>query len=315
MSEHETLKGSSAQTTTDDGLKKDSGYFFTTMDASFETLTTETDPSQESDMNDFYEHSFSSLEDNVSSQDTDSLPTSSASFVTDSEDSIISEDVSSLSLSKKEQTRRRLASCHLSKLDQIPNAGYLHSITPQTMTANLIVGIISLPAPRTITTRRYNQRIQVVEMLVGDHTRAGFGITIWLPNLHIRELRDSSHEVLEFKVAHLRPRDIILARNVALGSFRGKVRGYSLRNPPTTLDLLYRDVVDVYDVKGAYNAQEVGGDHGDLNVITKVKQVKEWVTDFVGNGLARAQGSSRSLTDEHSRRRMQPLDVLPPDTQ
>ncbi|KAL1997597.1 hypothetical protein VTN02DRAFT_1379 [Thermoascus thermophilus] len=69
----------------------------------------------------------------------------------------------------------------VSDLQDLPSAGYLRSIVPQTMTVNLIVGIIAVYPPRRVTTRRWKREMDVVELVVGDETRTGFGLTFWLP--------------------------------------------------------------------------------------------------------------------------------------
>ncbi|KAI9838280.1 MAG: hypothetical protein M1819_005548 [Sarea resinae] len=169
---------------------------------------------------------------------------------------------------------------HLSDIEDIPNAAYLHSITPQTMTVNLIVGIISIAPGRIITTRRNGQEMEIVELLVTDETKAGFGINFWLrpdESQGSAVQQDSSRRRLE----SLRPQDIILIRNVALSAFRGKVFGQSLRKNVTKLDLLYRNVVDADDEPGAYRPNDLQGEmlHPQIQ---KVKLVRDWVMRFVG---------------------------------
>jgi hypothetical protein len=189
---------------------------------------------------------------------------------------------------------------HLSNLKDLPNAVHLNSIHPQTMTANLIVGIISIPAPRSIKTRR-GAPVELIEVLVGDETKSGFGVNFWLSSSQSAEGSMSS------ALSRLRPRDVVLMRNVALSSFRGKVYGQSLRKEMTKVHLLYRNRVDKSDVGGCYSATDLAvGNHAPQQV-EKTRKVREWVLKFVGVGAEPPKGKGRALEVLK--------EVLPPDTQ
>ena len=189
---------------------------------------------------------------------------------------------------------------HLTNLKDIPKAPYLGSIQPQTMTVNLIVGIISMPQPRAIKTRR-GADVSLVEVLVGDETRSGFGVNFWLSSSQPTE--GDMRTVLE----GLRPQDVVLIRNVALNSFRGKVYGQSLRKEMTKVHLLYRNRVDKTDVRGLYRAADLVAKEGTHPQVDKTRRVREWVLKFVGLGIAKTHGKKRAfeLVNE----------TLPPDTQ
>ena len=228
----------------------------------------------------YYEQSFA-IHENIPSSQIVGAESLDESFATEPEDCSTAFSASSPSYPADQLARSRLISSHLSELKDMPNAGYLQSITPQTMTVNLVVGVISISQPRTIKTRKGGHSIELVEMLVGDDTKAGFGINIWLPP------QESNHSALQdgdlrTQTLKLRPQDVILARNVALSSFRAKVYGQSLRRGMTTLDLLYRNVVDGHDAPGAYRAGEL--EHGAVDElqVRKVRDVKDWVMRFVG---------------------------------
>jgi hypothetical protein len=186
-------------------------------------------------------------------------------------------------------------------LDDIPNAAYLHSISPQTMAVNLIVGILEIKPPRLIRIRRgTGKEMEIVEMLVGDETRSGFGINFWLwPERRssaarkLGQRQQQSHnesESLRDILNKLRPQDIILARNVALSSFRGQVYGQFLRMELARLYLLYRSPTNQFS----------GGDYGEETSCIyrpsellckegfpedpqtrKVRKVRDWVIHFV----------------------------------
>ena len=158
----------------------------------------------------------------------------------------------------------------------------------------------------------------LVEMLVGDDKKAGFGINLWVsPDPH-----NGNPSVLETDLAHLRPQDVILARNVALGSFGGKVYGHSLQRDITTLDLLYRNVVDASDTPGAFDVRgiEDTDDNNDEDVIggqlAKLRRVRRWVMEFVGGsiGAQQARGLGLSKRPGLLKRSLQ-LQALPADTQ
>lgn len=191
----------------------------------------------------------------------------------------------------------------LSDLKDIPNAGYLQSIIPQTMTVNLIVGIITIYPPRRVVTRQWKREQDLVEMVVADETKTGFNVTFWLPPATSGTMgRNETGPDL----SGLRPRDIILLRMVGLSSFRERVYGQSLRKEMTKVDLLHRQPVDATDVGGIYSLRRIH-DHTareDDQPLTKVRRVREWIKRFVEDGVGRES--------ESGHRHRQPL---PPDTQ
>ncbi|KAL4891863.1 hypothetical protein BDV59DRAFT_181103 [Aspergillus ambiguus] len=226
-------------------------------------------------------------------------------------------------------------------LQDIPTAVYLDSIIPQTMTVNLIVGVVTIRPPRRIVTRQWKKELDLVEMVVGDETRSGFGVTFWLPPPEAAAVTGkdnvetkAGHE-LRRTLATLRPRDIVLLRMVGLSTFRERVYGQSLRKGITTVELLHRQRVDVTDVGGRYsakrlrlhqgptaplsaNAEYSGADGGngaadakkedDLPVV-KTSKVREWIRRFVDWAPEAAGGERESLQTKRG-----PI-LLPPDSQ
>ncbi|OBT53207.1 hypothetical protein VE04_06535 [Pseudogymnoascus sp. 24MN13] len=196
----------------------------------------------------------------------------------------------------------------INDLGYIPNSKYLHSIQPQTMTVNIIVGIISISPPRSIQTRG-GSTVEIVELLVGDETRSGFGINCWLP-LNVVSRPTGGHPDLRSSLSGLRPQDIILVRNVALTSFRGKVYGQSLRREVTKVDLLFRNRIDREDEGGCYSVRDLNTTIGSDThpQVAKTIRVREWVLRFVGHGagaMRRTDEGKVEVVDEK----------LPPDTQ
>ena len=204
---------------------------------------------------------------------------------------------------------------HLSDLEDIPSATYLRSIEPQTMTVNIIVAILSIAPPRSVITgARWGKERQseLVEVLVGDDTKTGFSITMWLPpDLHVTwkdgasDIPDGSRSTLRRSLRLLRRRDIILVRNVALSSFQGKVHGQSLRKDITKVDLLFRKKQDRDDMGGSYTVQAVNSAGESDAQLMKVKKVRAWLINFVPDHEA-------EVASPRSRKRGKRL--LPPDT-
>ena len=260
--------------------------------------------SSEDVLSEFYEHSFAVSEE-IRSSGLDILEDATQR----------GKEMAAKSPGSILQARQDAQPSHLSDVEDIPSAPYLRSIVPQTITVNLIVGIISLPPPRTVTTgRRWGkeQQSELVEILVGDETKSGFGITLWLSN----------NEELRKQVQRLRLRDIVLFRNVALGSFRDQVHGQTLRRGITKVDLLYGRALDTGDSgrRGAYSARDMN--HNNKTVapdpqLRKVRMVKDWMDNFVSDGshAGVVDPALRHMTgpaEDDARRRPPPL---PPDTQ
>ena len=266
-------------------------------------------PDEEDLLTQFYEHSFAIHEDISSPGALDYESINETSNSTSFEDSYILSQPSGASSPGKNLAKSRLSSTYLTDLARVPNANHLEAINPQTMTVNLVLGILSIPQPRSIKARRSGQILGLVDMLVGDETKAGFGISIWFSDPQNPNEKESD---LQSAVARLRPQDIVLARNIALSSFKGKVYGQSLRKDTTTLDLIYRNKVDATDKDGAFGARELQDSESSNVQLSKVKRVRQWVMDFVGTGTILPQPG---LTKKLGARRTREFHDLPPDTQ
>ncbi|KAI9743431.1 MAG: hypothetical protein M1835_002905 [Candelina submexicana] len=277
--------------------------FFTTTSVSFDSevndIQSEPDlPEAESGedvLSHFYEHSFAVHEDILSSQIAVSPEPLSRLFQSDTSDatgiSFYSTEFDSTSFLSTTSPAAQLGNVKasispisgpISDLRNIPNASYLNSITPQTMTVNLLVGLISVAPSRTIKTRHGGREMEIVEMLVGDETKAGFGINFWLLPTPTNRLHQQADNDLRQVLSGIRPQDIVLVRNAALSSFRGKVFGQSLRKNVTKVNLMYRDIIDSKDERGAYSASDLEQSIHGNDQVAKTKRVKDWVTHFVG---------------------------------
>ncbi|KAI2472812.1 hypothetical protein F4781DRAFT_382005 [Annulohypoxylon bovei var. microspora] len=251
--------------------------FFTAYTASLGSTSDPTGTSRTSQeiLDQFYDHSLAVHDDIPSSQlPTLSLSTEESSFDTTEERSthVSTQDSNSSALQKQSLLSR---SAHLSDLEDLPTASYLQTISPQTMTANLIVGIISIAEPRTVKTR-WGSTKSLIELLVGDETKSGFSISFWLS----AEFDESSRKTLR----ELRRQDIVLLRNVALSVFMKKVHGHSLRKGLTKVDLLHRRKLDRNDKGGLYNMKDVSSKKPTDQQLVKTRKVREWVMNFVGGG-------------------------------
>jgi len=304
--------------------KEEDASFFTTSDLSFEKgqnhsgLGSTLAQMEDEALSQFYEHSFALHEAALSGSpsvtkqtfvsvgpreqpfDNSAFTTASSSFDSSSLDG----DTSFITTTSSPRhipilpAAAKAALTH--NLNDIPNAAYLHSISPQTMTVNLIVGILEVKPPRLIRIRRgTGKEMEIVEMLVGDETKSGFGINFWLwpersgAARKLGQRQQQSHnesESLRDTLNKLRPQDIILARNVALSSFRGQVYGQFLRMELARLYLLYRSPTSRFN----------SGDHGEETLCIyrpsellckegipedpqtrKVRKVRDWVIHFV----------------------------------
>ncbi|KAL4798643.1 hypothetical protein BDV19DRAFT_386124 [Aspergillus venezuelensis] len=175
----------------------------------------------------------------------------------------------------------------ITDLQDIPNSTYLNSIVPQTMTVNLIATIIAVRPPRRIVTRQWKRELDLVEAVVGDETRTGFGVTFWLPpfddKTSTRKSGNAAGDELRRSLMQLRPRDIVLLRTVGLSCFRERVYGQSLRQGLTKIDLLHRQQIDATDTSGIYQLRDIlnhAAKNDDLPLL-KVRKVHEWIRRFV----------------------------------
>lgn len=272
--------------------------FFTTLSKSFDTTSVLSENELSRQIQDqFYEHSFAIHGDIPSSQlpSTNTTTYESSIDVTDG----LSMDISMQTDTSTTDFRRVNEVRHLSDLEDIPDAKYLLSILPQTMTVNLIVGIISIAEPRTVTTR-WGTTNSLVELLVGDETKSGFSVTLWL---------SSEPSEANALIRSLRRQDVVLLRNVALGVFMKKVHGHSLRKGITKIDLLHRRRVDKDDIGGLYSMKDVSSTKAAPPQLAKTRKVWGWLLHFVGDG-----GTSlgkRKLNGKRIKR----WDLPPDDTQ
>ncbi|KAI0391932.1 hypothetical protein F5Y17DRAFT_438562 [Xylariaceae sp. FL0594] len=279
--------------------------FFNTLSASasFDAGPNPTaDESTQDIIDQFYDHSLAIHEDMSSSQlqPTGSSIDESSFDITGEVSSDFTESFGDLS-HEADRPPQLVDFGHLSDLEDLPNARYLESIQPQTMTVNIIVGVISVTQPRVVKTR-WGYSKTLVELVVADETRSGLTVTFWLS-----PEQTPANALLQT----LRRQDILLLRNVALGVFMNKVHGHSLRKGHTKIHLLHRRRMDKNDQGGLYTMKQVTSAKAADPQLSKTRRVWEWLLHFVGDGGTTLPGSRRDLKRKALRR----WDMPPADTQ
>lgn len=265
------------------------------------------------DLADFYEHSFTVYEAVPSSQIDSMQSITPGTPVYESSEEMFPERPSTPSGIIRTSSQRRLSQApkpkNLTNLDQIPGANYLSSIHPQTKTVNLIVGILSIAPSRIVTTgAKYGKpkQVELVELLVGDETKTGFSITMWLPREMRVNWKDGAQEkpegarsILRRSLRAVRTRDVVLIQNVALSFFRGKVHGQSLRGDVTKIEPVFRKKVGDEEQVGCYTVQNLRMATSKDQQIQKVKRVRDWMVEFIGEvppaGAAKKKGRRARL--------------------
>lgn len=193
----------------------------------------------------------------------------------------------------------------LTSLAALPKAATLTRINPQTMTVDLIVGIIAAPPPKCVTIRKTGRTMELVELLLGDETKAGVSMTFWLPEVSSRRVNDRDDDERR-RVLALRAGDVVCLRNVALREFKGVVHGQSLgrrgRGASAT-------VVSKVDYSLEVSTSGVQG-RAENRAAEKVERVREWTRKFV-----RTPGVGTSVGGRGKKRAFDRLmeSTLPPD--
>ncbi|XEV03823.1 hypothetical protein FSHL1_009110 [Fusarium sambucinum] len=247
--------------------------FFTTAEVSFKEQSQSSGGGgdAETTLSQFYDHSLA-LHNPVPSSQLDSFQETTFEETSFEETSFMT------TLAAERVDATESVPSHLSDLEDIPPAAKILALHPQTITLNIIAGIISIAQPRTVTTR-WGRTLSLIEILLGDETKTGFAVTFWL--------EESNAATAE--ISSLRRQDIVLMQNVALHVFQNKVYGQSLRRGMTKVSLLWRR-----DGSGLYSTRDLskrGQMHPQLQ---KAKKVKHWVLRFVGAAAGVKTRASRA---------------------
>lgn len=260
---------------------------------------------------DFLDHSFAIFEGLETSNRTHCHDNDNGASFEDStldSASLLTDDITSHSTNISDTTE--VSTCasehlirlpsHITNLQAVPKASHIQSIQPQTMTINIVVGIISLAPLRTVLLRKSGRTMDILEMLVGDETNAAFSITFWL------QPDSESGDSLRQRLISLRPQTILVVKNVALNVFKGKVYGQSLNRHitriETIVEVLGRDGQVKWKSLDAYGEQ-----------LEKVKRVEKWVIEFLCAYDPPAEEGS--WNGKRAKRCMDLSEKLPPDTQ
>lgn len=191
----------------------------------------------------------------------------------------------------------------LTDLQHIPNARHLKAIHPQTMTINVLASVISVQPARTVRLRKRTGEMDIIEVMLGDETKAGFVTTFWLAPVESQGQRppasNARQNVLREMLENLRSGDTVLLTHIALAEFNSNVFGQSLKRRTTRNNTTVTVLRD-------------GVTGPSAPVLAKLKRVKQWADNFVGHGTKR-HASPGPLVG--GRKMHRPGSLLPPDTQ
>lgn len=282
----------------------------------------------------FLEHSFSLAEDistalDGSPQGEDTTIANATSFISETNTSFSTSDGTNLSFSAdltghdsatNQELIYLLNRVSLANLRDLPNASQLSRLYPQTVTPNLLAGIISISPPRGVTVRarrpgQQERQMEIVELLLGDDTAAGFAVTFWLPpeddlkaETQAQQRERNDGKAIRMQLARLRRGDVVLLTNVALSTFKGKVYGQSLRRRGGAISTGVRVIPMVLEEEG------IGGEG-----LEKLKRVRDWTMNFIGIETEKGRGKRKATNDRTGLNKKAKmgfvLEALPADTQ
>lgn len=184
-------------------------------------------------------------------------------------------------------TRAVLPANMLSTIKALPQTKELLSKAPRLAKVTLLAGVIQVLPTRTVTVRKTQQPMSIVEVILSDETSVGLSVNFWLSPEETSQLSRT--------VASVKSGDILVVRHIALHTYQGKVYGQSLnpklRGVQTSLEVIGRKGVVVGEIIGSLESKR------------KLDRIKIWITRF----LWKPQGGTK-------RKRTQDYDSLPPDS-
>jgi hypothetical protein len=263
---------------------------------------------QEDVSHDFLEHSLVVFEGTTQAELASSTSSDDSTLELKSFPSYFADDCSVASLNIT--GRATALPSFVSNLKDLPSASSLDKRYPQTITVNLIVGIISIAPARPIQLRRVPRTMELIELIVGDETMAGFSISFWLTQTGVRtdETTNTRH-MLE----RLMSRQVVLLTNVALRVWQGRVYGQSLNRRVSKNDT---GIERLDSAQKTATGQPISS---RLPVVlqNKLEKVEQWVSHFLSTSdqeppllkreSNKLNASLRNVLMEQSE--------LPPDTQ
>ncbi|KAI8935488.1 hypothetical protein NX059_008058 [Plenodomus lindquistii] len=202
----------------------------------------------------------------------------------------------------------------ITSLGSLPTAQRLNAMYPQTPTHNFVCVLTANPVQKEIYIAKGGYNRILWEIFVADETRSGFKVNFWMQpprnsNNHHTHAQDALREVL----GTIKIGDILLLRNIALGSYRDTVYGQSLKVAITrarsSLDILMKS----NGVEMAHTS--------DLPTATVAAflRAKRWARTHIASESTNAhkrKGSAMS-GERHAKRTLSSPDhdeSLPPDT-
>nr|OQO29361.1 hypothetical protein B0A51_03143 [Rachicladosporium sp. CCFEE 5018] len=189
----------------------------------------------------------------------------------------------------------------IADLRDLPSPATLLSLHPQTPTVNLLCAVISLSPTRIVRLRRHPGReMEVVDLLLGDDTRAGFSISCWLQPAESQARYGGEDHELRTSLSGLQAGDVVIVRNVALSVFRNCVYGQTL--PRWRVGAGATAVVKIVNELSL-----------EAEMARKAKRVREWAGTFVGRPVGRRKDAAQEVDSTRGTRANR--EELPPDTQ
>ena len=186
-------------------------------------------------------------------------------------------------------------------LRRLPGASEVIKSNPQTITVNLLVGIISVKPPSTITARKTGLSFQLTEVMVGDETNTGFAITLW--STCSSASRSVAQAMFETRLRDLRPRQVVLMTNIALHVYQGQLYGQSQRDQRS---------------KGiGTNLERLDGHENavlPIDLQRKQDRIEKWVLDFLHVGVQTPKTPLNRLMGKRTHGTLMDDSQLPPDT-
>lgn len=229
----------------------------------------------------------------------------------DATTTFLSADLSMGEVTELHQSGPKRLTGPVMNIKAIPNSEYLHRLQPQTMTINLIGGIISIAPARTVHVRKGGYDMEIIEVTIGDETKAGFTISSWHAS---QDSENKAPDELRKTLQSVRPQDVVLIERVALSSFRGQVFGQSLNRRAT------KNTTSFTVLNKASQSSVDNSKHTSLSpaIQNKLGRVLDWVSSFVGPSAKRrahAEYPEPQPRQKNGRQHALTQEWLPPDTQ
>jgi hypothetical protein len=252
---------------------------------------------------DFLEHSLAVY---AGAEQTELAPNPSFDQSTSLQESFLSEFTDEPSILPVVARTTTLPS-FVTNLKGLPRASEIEKSYPQTITVDLIVGVISVAPARSVQLRRVPRMMELVELIVGDETSTGFSISFWLfPEATVG---DYTRMTLE----KLRSRHVVLLTNVALRVWQGHVYGQSLNRRVSRNETF----IERLDSSKRMSGGQFVPKRLPTLLQNKLDRVETWVSHFLytADETVTKPGHTSTNTNLRSQNFLADQSELPPDTQ